>query len=148
MVTNYDRAGDTYISPSRLNKAVNDLADLAESVGDSIDRIDNTLDKLALGWAGKTRQESENFSNRWNEVMRDLFGTKEDPNRGVLNRIANQVGTAARNYNRAEGGLADLWAQFGAKLSGDGGSEQSPAITPQDEMDTSKTFITADYPNN
>jgi uncharacterized protein YukE len=140
MATDYDRAGDSYISPSGLNKTAKELGDLAQNVADSINRIKGTLDQLALGWAGKTQQEANDFTNRWSEVMRDLFGTDGDPNRGVLNCISNQVATAAGNYNLAEGGLVDAWSKFTAD-----GSSTPPAVPP-DEMDTNKTFITADYP--
>jgi hypothetical protein len=136
--TDYDHAGETWVSPSGLHATAQQLSDLAKDVADSVGRISDTLKSLALNdWQGATQQEADEFNNRWVAVMAELFGSKDRPEDGVLNAMADGIVTAVNNYNKAESGLISAWSNFanGEKTHGN-----------PDVMDTNLTAITADYP--
>ncbi|GLZ16206.1 hypothetical protein Acsp04_64410 [Actinomadura sp. NBRC 104425] len=147
-MTDYDTVETLDIGPAGIKTTATEVLRLAQEIADALDRIVQSLNALtATGWQGMTQQEAEDFNNRWMEVMKALFGTKENPESGVLNAIASGIGTAGDNYDKGETGLTDIWAKFAAGLpSGDGTSDQPPSKEPPaDVLDTNKTAITADY---
>ncbi|MCO6000324.1 WXG100 family type VII secretion target [Actinoallomurus rhizosphaericola] len=148
--TDYDHVQNIAIGPSGMDTTATSLSKCAQEIADSITRIENALKSLTLnGWAGKTQQEADDFNNRWVKVMGDLFGSKDKPNDGVLNAMANGIYTAVKNYDEAEYGLVDVWKRFAGKLPKAGVESSVPTPskdTPPDQLDTNKTAITADYP--
>jgi Proteins of 100 residues with WXG len=149
--TDYDHAGETWASPAGLHSTGQQINDLAKDISDSVDRIQNTLQSLVLNdWQGATQQEADDFNNRWLAVMGELFGSKDKPNDGVLNAMADGIFKVTDNYNKAETGLVNVWSQFAGKLPSEGQKADSTPSDriPPDEMDTNATAITADYPGN
>lgn len=149
-LTNYDHAGETWISPSGLHATADQVNDLAKDIVDSVDRITKTLKSLVLNdWHGATQQEADDFNNRWLAVMGEVLGSKDKPDDGVLNALVDGIITATNNYNKAETGLVGVWSKFAGKLPSPGDKGGKPLeVSPPDEMDTNKTAITADYPHN
>lgn len=140
----YDQA-TIAVGPDGMSIRAKGLSTLAGNVSGAIVRIQTTLDALALtGWKGKSQQEATDFANRWDAVMKDLFGTKEKPDDGVLNALADGVGAASGNFTKADNGINGIFTQFAAGLEGTGSS----GGTPSDDLDTNNTAITADYPGN
>ncbi|HXA57680.1 MAG TPA: WXG100 family type VII secretion target [Streptosporangiaceae bacterium] len=145
--TDYDHLGETWVSPSGLDNTGKRLNDLAQSVADSINNIDNTLQSLVLNnWQGATKQEADDFNIRWVEVMGQMFGGKYWPNGGVLNAITGGIITAVNNFNKAETGLVNVWSQFAGKLPSANQPSSPPSHdTPPNDMDPNQTAITANY---
>jgi hypothetical protein len=150
MATDYDHLSAITVGPWGLNDTGKGMSELAQNIADSLDRITNTLHPLVLNdWIGSTQKEADDFNNRWLAVMGEVFGSKDKPDDGVLNAMADGIATAANNYNKAEFALIDVWNQFAGKLptANQNGDHNTPSKTaPPDEMDTNKTAITADYP--
>ncbi|MEV5704151.1 hypothetical protein [Actinoallomurus sp. NPDC052274] len=148
--TDYDHAEETYVSPSGLHDTAQQLHDLANAVADYVGRISDTLKSLNLNWQGETQKEADDFSSRWTAVMGEVFGSEDRPEDGVLNAMAQGIATAVNNYNKAEFGIISAWSKFAGSLptDGQGGSSKPSDDIPPDVMDTNKTAITADYPNN
>jgi hypothetical protein len=119
------------ISPTELFQRGNNLKPHGENVANSIDHISDIFTGLQLGWAGKTADEAQELSDRWNGVLKDLFGTKENPEKGVLNAIIDGLLTAAGVFDSAEVGIAQFFNDFHNALghSGSGDSGQPESIT-------------------
>lgn len=149
--TDYDHVRLMAIGPGGITGAATNVKKHAQEVADALGRVIVALEALtAGGWQGATQREAEDFNARWTTVTQDLFGTKENPETGVLNAIAGGIGTAGANYNKAELGLNDLWKKFAGGLAPDGGGDgkDDPPPSkepPADVLDTNKTAITADY---
>lgn len=157
--TNYDLVDKISVGPSSLTTTATQLKTHAQEIADAIGRVQATLNGLtSQGWRGGTQQEAEDFNRRWLAVMKELFGTEEDPGGGVLNAISMGVGIAGGNYGRAENGLNDIWNKFASGLptaaeladddgdaDNDGTPDEPNRDKPEDVLDTNKTAITADY---
>ncbi|WP_157756800.1 WXG100 family type VII secretion target [Plantactinospora sp. KBS50] len=100
-----------------------DMPAQAKVIGDALGRIHDTWEGLALGWAGTTAQEAQDFSSRWNAALTGLFGSREHPENGALPRIAKAVGMAALNYAETEDTVLQMFADFSAGLQGTGSSQ-------------------------
>jgi uncharacterized protein YukE len=114
----YDHIDTFNIDPDTLALHGNDLKDLSQAVADSVQRIAGTWKDLQLGWMGKTYDEASDFLDRWNSVMEELFGTKDEPKKGALNAIVTGVLTAATNFAQTEQMLFELFTQFEHDLAG------------------------------
>lgn len=129
------------IEPQALGSDSDRLITLAGDVGDSIKRINDTVGGLKLGWVAKSADEAQAFNDRWNAVMKQLFGEK-DGQIGVLTAMAGGILGTGVAYSHLELELESAFLKFSSGLadtSGDGG-------TPSDH--TGPDFpITQDYPN-
>ena len=115
------------VDPTTLwGYAQTDLPNEAQTVADSLGRINDIWNGLALGWAGTTADEAQDFNNRWNAALSALFGSQADPSSGVLNKIANAVGMASLNYAETEDTVKTMFDSFAADLA-PGGLPQPPA---------------------
>ncbi|MDN3354937.1 hypothetical protein [Actinomadura sp. DC4] len=141
----YDGLQTLAISPWGLHDTAKTIVQLAQDIADSLGRISDTLGSLTFdSWKGETQQEVDDMADRWLDVSYNLFGSEDTPNDGVLNAVADGIGIAGDNYNKAEIGLVNIWHKFAANVgTGDGSDEQKDK--PADQMDTNKTAITADY---
>jgi hypothetical protein len=134
------------IGPWGIHEGGRRIKDLGDDIANATENIMTTLNSLVLdSWKGATKEEAEDFSNRWLAVMKEIFGTEDNPGAGVLNAILAGIGTAGDNYNRAENGLLDVWTKFAAAIPTNGGNNPPSNDVPPDQMDTNKTAITADY---
>jgi uncharacterized protein YukE len=101
---NYNDSGmDIRVDPTAMfAHATVDMPAEATVVADSINRINDIWQNLALGWVGTTADEAQDFNNRWNGAIVALFGSPAATGSGVLSEIAQAVGVAAINYGEAE----------------------------------------------
>jgi uncharacterized protein YukE len=140
---NYDTGvSKVYVEPDTLGKIGNNLKQNAQDVASTINNIANTLSDLQLGWAGQTAQEAEDFGNRWTQVMTELFGTHDDPSKGVLNAIVVGLLTAQYGYSTTEQALVTMFNQFRDQLAQGGGDTTTPPpnITDPNQTAVSETF--------
>lgn len=135
------------IGPWGIHESGRRIKDLSDDIVNATETIMTTLNSLVLdSWKGRTKDEAEDFGNRWLAVMKEIFGTKDNPGAGVLNATLSGIGAAGDNYNKAENGLLDVWNKFAAAIpTGDAGKTAPSRDVPPDQMDTNKTAITADY---
>lgn len=138
----YDEAS-LYVDPQGLVGQSEAMLGLARNVSDSLGRINETFRGLELGWAGRTSEEAQDFADRWEAVMRQLFGTRESPETGVLPVIASGLRMVGANFAVSEQALADFFRQFGEGMEGGGdGSGRSPDAAPPNLDDINLTAIT------
>ncbi len=106
------------VDPTTLwTYADTDMPTEAQTIADSIGRIHSIWDGLALGWAGTTADEAQDFSDRWNSALTQLFGSQADPDSGALPKIAQAVGMAALNYGATEDSVYHMFTEFSSGLN-------------------------------
>jgi uncharacterized protein YukE len=138
----YD-AANLYVDPDGLKTKADALLAQAENTAQSLENINNTLSALQLGWAGKTADEARDFGNRWEAVMKELFGSKDHPEKGVLNAIVDGLLVTRGNFSQTEDALVQLFKQFGSDLtSNDTPPPSGPPPTPDNITDLNLTAIT------
>jgi uncharacterized protein YukE len=135
--TGYDNAV-IMADPQGLADHAKNLHTHADDVAQSVKNIVDALFHLRLGWVGKTSDEAQEFNDRWSKVMKDLFGTEQDPSHGVLNAMAMGVQNASQAYDGAEDVLIKMFDQFsiGSSSSAGGGGPNAAA------SDSKQTAIT------
>lgn len=129
------------VNPDGLNMKAKTLESLAQDVQTSLVNIEHALASLQLGWAGKTASEAKDFQGRWDTAMRELFGSDDHPETGVLNAIVDGVLTVQANFAIAETALVSFFNEFGQGLSG-GGDTPTPTSPPPNIDDVQITAIT------
>jgi uncharacterized protein YukE len=139
----YDVTSTFTVDPNALQQHAVNLKNYGQAVSDSLKRINDIWDGLKLGWMGKTADEAQDFINRWNAVMQELFGSEKHPEQGVLNAIAVGVATVAANMAFTEHTLFDSFRQFQHSLQGDG---SAPSDTPPASItDVTTTTVTEQW---
>ena len=111
---------------SLWNYGKTDIPSIMEMLVASVDRIHTAWNGLKLGWAGTTADEAQDFNERWNAALAELFGSKEHPGQSVLSKIAVAVQTAAMNYAVAEHGVLKMFDSFYSSIIEPGGTVQPP----------------------
>ncbi|MFI8527551.1 WXG100 family type VII secretion target [Promicromonospora sukumoe] len=141
----YDAVESFSVDPNGLVASARKIKDHTETIIDSLLSIENTLDQLSLGWAGRTADEARDFGRRWQAISWDLFGTEEAPERGVLAVIASGVGTVGDLFAKTEHSLVEFFDTFGQGLVG-GGAEGESSFGPRDDItDIRTTAVTQDW---
>ncbi|GAA4620328.1 hypothetical protein GCM10023196_003880 [Actinoallomurus vinaceus] len=141
----YDSVTTFYVNPHNnvpgdLVSHTNNIVASNQNIVDALSTINKTLSDLNLGWAGKTSQEAKDFGDRWNAVMKELFGTEDEPSIGALNLIATGLYTAAGTFAQAEHALMDFFGNFvNALWSSTGGGSGG---APQSITDATMTAVT------
>ncbi|MBD0736462.1 WXG100 family type VII secretion target [Streptomyces sp. CBMA29] len=131
------------ISPTGLKSDAADLVTLSKTVLSSLTTIRGQLEGLHVAWQGQAASDADEVNRKWVSVMTELFGTEDDPHKGVLSALADGVGGAAYNYTTAEDGIADAFKQFRTALtSGDGKTSDNP---PDAVTDPNKTAVTMEF---
>ncbi|MEU7044699.1 hypothetical protein AB0A77_27080 [Streptomyces varsoviensis] len=134
------------VSPSGLKALGKELATLSADVVTSLNMIHTALDELKVNWQGKAASDADEVNAEWLRVMTELFGTKEDPQKGVLPALADGVGSAAYNFSTAEDGVADAFTKFLEGLNEKSGADEKPKDTPPEAVtDTNKTAVTMTF---
>jgi hypothetical protein len=108
---NYDNRGLVIqVDPDTMyTDATSTMKAYGDSIADDISSINDTWNGLKLGWMGRTADEAQSFNDKWNAAVRSLFGTKDGPMAGVLNRIQAAVHYASVNYGVAEGVVVTMF---------------------------------------
>jgi WXG100 family type VII secretion target len=140
--TDYDAVKNIHVEPDTLKTIADTLTQHAQDVASSIGNITNTLTDLQLGWAGQSAQEAEDFDNRWVQVMTELFGTKNDPSKGVLNAIVDGLLTARAGFSTTEQALKGMFHNFTDALDKQAQPNSDNSTTPPPNMiDPNQTAI-------
>jgi hypothetical protein len=142
--------GQTYTSGGQghLTMSIGELHTLAkhtlmnqiDDLVSALDTIAKTLEDLEISWAGDEKDEAVRLLDRFSDVSASIFGTKKDPEKGVLARIAGGLQNAAYSYNQTETVVQDSWDKLRADLytilqgsapsaDGGGGGDQTPPIS-------------------
>lgn len=134
----YDSA-NLYVDPDALKPKVDILKQQSQNTAESLQRINDTLSALQLNWAGDTADEAQKFGKRWTSVMKELFGGKDHPEKGVLNAIVEGLLATRGNFSNTEEALVQLFKQFDQDMSG--GDTTTPTSPPPSINDINVTAI-------
>ncbi|MFI7608274.1 WXG100 family type VII secretion target [Micromonospora sp. NPDC049366] len=135
--------GTTYSSASPEAELKMDITDFwaagrvtipghAEELIDALDRISDALGSIEVNWVGESQRAAQDLNDRWRACTTALFGTRENPGAGILNRIAGGMQGAALNLDTVETKIIELWQQYIDLMSQmlamkDEGSEGEPS---------------------
>lgn len=134
-LANYDDA-DISVDPMVLGNAVTVIAGsdpnaaggLIGEIIDALQDIMSTIDNLALSWVGSASSEAQEFSDRWNASMSQLFGTQADPGSGVFPRLVSGIAGARTNYDSAEDFVVKTFQAFQSSSSGSGSGSNTQSV--------------------
>ncbi|MFJ3756471.1 WXG100 family type VII secretion target [Streptomyces sp. NPDC090080] len=130
--------GGIKIDPSALGEDGKKLLALANELGDSVVRINNTVSDLKLAWVAESANEAQEFQDRWNRVMSQMFGDN-----GVLVAMVGGIMSVAIGFSHLEIELESAFLKFA-----DGLSSSSSGGDPKPVDHTGPEFpITQDFPN-
>jgi hypothetical protein len=142
--------GQTYTNgdQGQLTMGIGELHTLAkhtlmtqvDDLVSALDTIAKTLENLEISWAGDEKNEAVKLLDRFSDVSASVFGTKKDPEKGVLARIAGGLQNAAYSYNQTETVVKDSWDKLLGDLKtilqgdtpstdGSGSGDQTPPIS-------------------
>jgi uncharacterized protein YukE len=151
--TNYDTVQTFDVRPAAMMENVNKVKQYNADINGDLKHIQDIFTGLALGWAGKTKQEASGVMDKWNSVMVELFGTGggkgEDvtdmtPSQlGVLNFILIGMNGAAEIYATAEVGIEKFYKDFREALASSAAPAQGPTTVDANPEDVTNTHDTA-----
>jgi len=115
------------------------ITDYVDDLVQALDKISAALQSIELNWVGDSQQQAADINHRWESCATSLFGTKKNPELGVLNRLGAGIQGAAINYDETEKQLVAMWQQYLDLLnqllagsqpgsSGDGGQQSPPIV--------------------
>jgi uncharacterized protein YukE len=114
---NYDSSSIS-VDPWVLHSSASAIHDAVFGINDDMTAITNKLNELRLSWVGDSSERSQKFQHDWNDIWQRLYGTKEHPEHGILNRFASGLAAAAVGYSRGERAVSDSFARLEAALEG------------------------------
>lgn len=129
------------VSPMGMDTTSQALVKLALSVAERIGTIHTTLSGLHVAWQGQAASDADAVQAEWTRVMKELFGTEEEPALGVLPTLADGVGMASGNFTAAEDGITKIFTEFITNLTATGGGGD-----PEEVTDTNRTAVTMTFP--
>ncbi|MFF4652823.1 WXG100 family type VII secretion target [Streptomyces sp. NPDC001380] len=133
------------IDPAALDTAAQKLIEHAGNIVGSLNRISSSFAELQFQWAGDTAEQVQALNSWWDSVMRDLFGTEENPDQGVLNVMAAGVKAAAVGFSQTEVEIQQMFVKFAEGLAA-AGQEPTPD-TISDAGDPLYSPVHEDFPN-
>lgn len=131
------------VSPMGMDTTSKVLIKLALSVAEHIGTIHATLSGLRVAWQGRAASDAEVVQAEWTRVMKELFGTEEEPALGVLPTLADGVVMASGNFSLAEDGITKIFTEFITNLTATGGGGGGD---PAEVTDTNRTAVTMTFP--
>jgi uncharacterized protein YukE len=135
------------VSPLNMQTTGGQLSKLAQDVADSLTTINTQLASLKVAWQGKSAADADEVAQDWLRVITELFGTEEEPSKGVLPALADGVHMSWANFSGTEDGIRKLFADFHTALSGSGsGDGEDSKDTPKEVTDTNQTAVTMTFP--
>jgi hypothetical protein len=137
-LVDYDGVQSFYVAPDDIVMYAKSMEADVQIISDSLDVIVKTLSHLNLGWSGKTAQEAKDFGDRWTMVAKDVFGSKDHPEKGKLNLVLDGVYTVASLFATGEQGLKDFFTEMTTALAS-GGSNSGPPTSITDATTTAVT---------
>ncbi|MEV6536786.1 hypothetical protein AB0M86_45770 [Streptomyces sp. NPDC051639] len=109
------------MDPDTLHAAYSAVVDAIISISDDLNAITDQLNQLLVSWTGDSSgaaKEAQDFNDKWTDTWTRLYGTKDNPEKGVLNRLVSGLETAAVTYSRGERGVSNSWSRWQAALAG------------------------------
>jgi uncharacterized protein YukE len=79
------------VSPNALSETSTKVQGLVTDIVNQLETINTQLNKLQLSWVGQSASLANSFNQQWQTATTSLFGTQQDPDEGVLNRLAGGV---------------------------------------------------------
>lgn len=134
------------VSPTGMQTTGGDMTRLAQDVSDSLKVINTQLGQLKIAWQGKSSTDADEVSQDWMRVITELFGTEEDPSKGVLPALADGVHMSWSNYSATEDGIRKIFADFLDGLTSQSGDDSNNQDPPEAVTDTNKTAVTMTFP--
>jgi uncharacterized protein YukE len=116
--SNYDNVTLT-VDMESLNTAANAIYQYCTNINNALGYINNILSGLALAWTGPSSDEAQTAANDWNSMMTTLFGTKADPDAGILNILAGGLLQAVQNYSTNEQAIGMMFSYYWDQVNGD-----------------------------
>jgi uncharacterized protein YukE len=132
--SNYDDAGMLIrVDPNSLYQyATGDMMAHGQVIMDAINNIVQTWNNLQVSWVSNSASEAQDFFDRWNSAVTQLFGTNADANSGALPKIADGVDLASINYGEAEDTVTKMFNSLTAGLDMGAIAGAVTADTPSD----------------
>jgi hypothetical protein len=106
------------VDPWVLHSASVNSSAAVKGIGDVMTAVTNRLNELRLSWTGDSQAQAEKFNSDWNAIVKQLFGTQEHPEQGLLNLFCSGLATAAVGYSRGERAVSDSFAKFQGLMEG------------------------------
>ncbi|MFI0895578.1 WXG100 family type VII secretion target [Streptomyces sp. NPDC020983] len=129
------------VDPWVLHNASVNASAAVKSIGDVMGAITDRLNELRLSWTGESQERADKFNQDWSAMVTELFGTKDHPENGLLNRFCSGLERAAVTYSRGERAVSNSFAKFEALLAG-----MDPKLFPDDDGVTDYSKIIANPP--
>jgi hypothetical protein len=115
------------------------ITDYVDELVDALDKISDALQAIELNWVGDSQKAAADINDRWKACATSLFGTKKNPELGVLIRLGAGIQGAAINYDMTEKQIVAMWQQYIDLLnqllagqqpstSGDDGQQSQPIV--------------------
>lgn len=137
--SSYDNVRIT-VSPQLMSQDADKLTQLITDVVNQLQDIQTALQGLQLSWTGSSANMMQQFNDRWNSAATSLFGTKDDPAEGVLNRLVGGVQSASQNFTASDDWVATAFSGLTNSLSGGGSAPSGP---PQSVTNSNGQIVTA-----
>ncbi|GAA3514245.1 WXG100 family type VII secretion target [Actinocatenispora rupis] len=106
----------TMTIPEVYHAGVTTIPGYVTQLVDALERIAQALEGLQGTWVGGSQKLADDFTTRWNDCATGLFGTKANPDAGVLVRIADGLAYAALNYGDTELTVQQSFVSFSQEL--------------------------------
>jgi uncharacterized protein YukE len=106
------------VDPVDLGAKAGQIDTSTQQIADALSDIMDSLDALKLSWTGDSSKVADSFNSRWSDAMTELYGTKDDPGKGILNVLVGGLKAAVQNYSKGENQVVDMFGDFTKKLKG------------------------------
>jgi WXG100 family type VII secretion target len=110
------------VQPDAINQAATSITSLTKDVANQIGTINETMTNLALSWTGGASDLASEVNTQWQAAVTALCGTQQDPEQGILPRIADGLTEAAQNYTNADEWVSSSFSNFTNQLTSSSGS--------------------------
>jgi uncharacterized protein YukE len=108
------------VDPNEMYMRAGNMKYETLALAKTIETIHTTWKTMKKGWFGSAANEAENFANKWDATLKELFGKGD--NHGVLPKMVNMVIQASVNYGDTEDAVVKAFKSFTEALHTPGGS--------------------------
>ncbi|MGW8378537.1 WXG100 family type VII secretion target [Streptomyces sp. ODS28] len=145
------------VDPEDLREQAKKIAEHSRVIGEHLNTINSTLKELKLNWAGKSSEDFEDVTDRWQSVIHKIFGPEKTPEErkkdeenneelsaedGLLPVLASGVQKVADNYANADHNAKIMFDKMTGALND---MMERPESDPKDSLDKDNTAIGANY---
>jgi uncharacterized protein YukE len=142
------------IDPQTVNAAAKKITSLSEDVANQIGNINEAISDLQLSWTGGAADIAAQVNTEWQNAVTALFGTQQDPDKGILPSVADGLTDAAQNYISADIWVSTAFENLGNNLlsaqsgSSAGSGPQSVLNSGNQTGSNALTAITETFPSS